>query len=236
MFFFLGAILRICLFRYEIGVDEFLPGQYFHGLRTLFCLLNPVNFDAVQSLPLIAGLQPTMAEIVGTTIGVVGFLAQLFDGCVKAYGYFTVASNLDTDSQRMMCKVRIEEMRLVVWGREWGVAEGSFEAHLLSERNPQLRALATQVLEELHATVTDFRKLQERYGLINEGSRTGNNGDGLKSDMKVKGGKDWDSPPSSSKGFKDEGRKLNGSKSSLGSEKSWRKEFSLKTKWVIAGE
>ncbi|KAK1244969.1 hypothetical protein MKX08_004598 [Trichoderma sp. CBMAI-0020] len=108
-----------------------------------------------------------MAEALGTAIGVVGFLGQLFDGCVKAYGYFTTAANLDADSQRMLCKVRIEEMRLTVWGREWGVAEGRFDAHL-SERNPQLRALATQILEQLHGTVTDFRKLQDRYGLVGE--------------------------------------------------------------------
>ncbi|KAF7553290.1 hypothetical protein G7046_g7139 [Stylonectria norvegica] len=109
------------------------------------------------------------AELIGTTIGVVGILGQLFDGCIKAYGFFTTAAHLDVDSQRLLCKVRIEEMRLVVWGREWGVAEGRLEAHLDSAANPQLRRLATQILEELHGTVTDFRKLQERYGLVDEG-------------------------------------------------------------------
>ncbi|UKZ80875.1 hypothetical protein TrVFT333_008640 [Trichoderma virens FT-333] len=140
-----------------------------------------------------------MAEVlgtVGTAIGMIGFVGQLFDGCVKAYGYFTMANNLDADSQRMMCKVRIEEMRLVVWGREWGVAEGKFDEHL-SERNPQLRVLATQILEQLHGTVTDFKKLQDRYGLVDEAAG--------------KGGKEADvSPPR--KGSKDEGKKTNGSK------------------------
>ena len=158
------------------------------------------------------------AELIGTTIGVVGFLGQLFDGCVKAYGYFTTASNLDTDSQRLMCKVRIEEMRLVVWGREWGVAEGKLEAHLDSGSNPQLRALATQILKELHSTVTDFQKLQEKYGLREEGAIA--NG----------GGKVWSdtSPIPSRKSSKDEGTKFE-------RERSWRKEISLRTKWVIAG-
>ncbi|KAL7913145.1 prion-inhibition and propagation domain-containing protein [Trichoderma velutinum] len=161
-----------------------------------------------------------MAEALGTAIGVIGFVGQLFDGCVKAYGYFTTASNLDSDSQRMMCKVRIEEMRLVVWGREWGVAEGKFDEHL-SERNPQLRVLATQILEQLHGTVTDFKKLQDRYGLVDEAAS--------------KGGKEADvSPPR--KGSKDEGKKTNGfktSSSTLSSERSWRKEIGLRTKWVI---
>ncbi|KAL7954645.1 prion-inhibition and propagation domain-containing protein [Trichoderma compactum] len=163
-----------------------------------------------------------MAEALGTAIGVIGFVGQLFDGCVKAYGYFTTASNLDSDSQRMMCKVRIEEMRLVVWGREWGVAEGKFDEHL-SERNPQLKVLATQILEQLHGTVTDFKKLQDRYGLVDEAA--------------AKGGKEADvSPPR--KGSKDEGKKTNGFKTSssalsLSNERSWRKEIGLRTKWVI---
>ncbi|GAO18780.1 hypothetical protein UVI_02052540 [Ustilaginoidea virens] len=115
------------------------------------------------------------AELIGTTVGVIGFLGQLFDGCVKAYGYFTAAAHLDTDSQRLMCKVRIEEMRLVVWGREWGVAEGRLEAHLRGEQNPQLRRLAIQIMQELHETVTDFKKLQGRYGLCEDGDGGGGN-------------------------------------------------------------
>lgn len=173
-----------------------------------------------------------MAEVIGTTIGVVGFLGQLFDGCVKAYGYFTTAANLDADSQRLLCKVRIEEMRLVVWGREWGVAEGKFDAHLDSERNPQLRALATQILEELHGTVTDFRKLQERYGLVDEANRGAEGRTvGVKATENEKG-----SPSPSRKRTKDDSSKTNGSKSSIGTERSWRKEISLRTKWVITGE
>lgn len=171
------------------------------------------------------------AELIGTTIGVVGLLGQLFDGCVKAYGYFTTASHLDTDSQRLMCKVRIEEMRLVVWGREWGVAEGKLEAHLDSEKNPQLRALATQILEELHGSVTDFRKLQDRYGLRED---TGGNGDDPASVGKGKTTKHSPSPPPSRKASKDEGS--GGKGNGVKTERSWRKEFSLRTKWVIAGE
>lgn len=107
-----------------------------------------------------------------------------------------------------------------------GRGRGPPEAHLDSTRNPQLRALATQILEELHATVTDFRRLQDRYGL----------GDGTAAaglDAKARGG----GTPATRASGADEAR-TNGAKSSMGvaNERSWRKEFSLRTKWVIAGE
>ncbi|KAI8684292.1 Protein kinase domain-containing protein [Fusarium keratoplasticum] len=171
-----------------------------------------------------------MAEAVGTALGVVGVLGQLFAGCVQAYGFFTTAANLDTDSQRLLCKVRIEEMRLVVWGRDWGVAEGRLEAHLESTRNPQLRSLALQILGELHSAVTDFNKLKERYGLVDEGRSAS---------LEVKGGKSKGgkkSPSPSRKGSRDdESRKSNGlvKTSSASSERSWGKELGLRAKWVI---
>ena len=112
-----------------------------------------------------------MAEVLGTALGLVGavgVLGQIFDGCIKAYAFFTTASNLGRDSERLVCKIRIEEMRLVVWGREWGVIEGKLEAHLQAESkagNERMGLLAKQILSELYNTITDFKKLQEKYGL-----------------------------------------------------------------------
>lgn len=115
-----------------------------------------------------------MAEVLGTALGLVGavgVLGQVFSGCIKAYSIFTSASNLGRDSERLVCKIRIEEMRLLVWGREWGVVEGKFEAHLQAEStagNERMRQLATQILSELYRTITDFKRLQDKYGLIEE--------------------------------------------------------------------
>ncbi|KAI9734125.1 MAG: hypothetical protein M1818_006672 [Claussenomyces sp. TS43310] len=112
-----------------------------------------------------------MAEALGTALGLVGavgVLGQIFSGCIKAYALFTSAANLGRDSERLVCKIRIEEMRLVVWGREWGVAEGRLEAHLQAESeagNERLRPLAVQILTELYRSITDFNKLQDKYGL-----------------------------------------------------------------------
>ena len=115
-----------------------------------------------------------MAEIVGSALGVVGavgVLGQVFQGCIRVYSMFTTASNLGRDSERLVCKIRIEEMRLLVWGREWGVVEGKLDAHLQAESqagNERLRQLAVAILTELHRTITDFKRLQERYGLVEE--------------------------------------------------------------------
>ena len=109
-------------------------------------------------------------EVALGIVGAVGVLGQLLDGCLKAYKVFTTASNLGRDSERMMCKIRIEEMRLAVWGREWGVAEGKFEERLSrpNTANDGLKSLAEMILKELYRTIMDLNKLQDKYGLREE--------------------------------------------------------------------
>lgn len=108
-------------------------------------------------------------EVAGFVIGsvtAVGLLGQIFDGCIKAYSFFTAANNLGKDSEKLVCKIRIEEMRLRVWGREWGVVEGQLEKHIAaSGGNEELKKLAVTILKQLLDTITDFNKLQDRYGL-----------------------------------------------------------------------
>jgi hypothetical protein len=151
-------------------------------------------------------------EVLGTALGVVGavgVLGQIFTGCVRAYAFFTTAANLGRDSERLVCKIRIEEMRLLVWGREWGVVEGRLEAHLQAETkagNERLRPLATQILEELYRTITDFNSLQDKYGLREE-------------------------PPSPSPEKKEAQKKSNGAAGMISRLKT---ELHLRGKWVIA--
>ncbi|KAJ9647922.1 hypothetical protein H2201_001288 [Coniosporium apollinis] len=103
-------------------------------------------------------------------LGAVGVLGQMFDGCIKGYRVFSTASNLGRDSERLVCKIRIEETRLWVWGRQCGVVEGKFEAHLAAGTwgHEGLKDLATEVLAQLLQTITDCNKLQEKYGLREE--------------------------------------------------------------------
>lgn len=168
-----------------------------------------------------------MAEAVGTALAVVGVLGQVFDGCVKAYSFFSRAASFDADSQRLVCKVRIEETRLVVWGREWGVAEGRLEKHLSQVdlggsgsgskvvdgggggSGGLLRNMALEILNNLHATITDVQKLKGRYGLV----------DGEEKD----GGKRLDSSARrSSTDVRNVTDKMKG--------------MSIRARWVVAGE
>ncbi|TGO42934.1 hypothetical protein BHYA_0004g00600 [Botrytis hyacinthi] len=115
-----------------------------------------------------------MAEVLGTAlsiVGAVGVLGQIFSGCITAYSLFTTASDLSRDSEKLICKIKIEEMRLLVWGREWGVLEGKFEEELKREEgigNARLRGLAMEILSELYRTITDFQRLREKYGIVEE--------------------------------------------------------------------
>ncbi|KAI9796470.1 MAG: hypothetical protein M1833_006138 [Piccolia ochrophora] len=116
-------------------------------------------------------------EVAGFAMGAisaVGLLGQIFDGCVKAYSYFTIANNLGKDSERLLCKIRIEEMRLVVWGREWGVKEGKLEAHLAASYgdgdNDGLKKMAEMILQQLLDTIGNTKKLKDRYGVKEESS------------------------------------------------------------------
>lgn len=111
-------------------------------------------------------------EVAGAVMGVVGavgVLGQLLDGCLKGYRIFTTASNLGRDSERLVVKIRIEEMRLVIWGREWGVIEGQFDKTFAAGTVQEgLRGLAEMILTQLYQTVMDLNKLQDRYGLREE--------------------------------------------------------------------
>ncbi|KAK8035881.1 hypothetical protein PG991_001954 [Apiospora marii] len=193
-----------------------------------------------------------MAEAVGTALAVVGVLGQIFDGCVKAYGHFTTAAEFAEQSRGLACKLRIEEMRLVVWGRAWGVAEGKLEAHLLDayggggsdntattapkvtttgplggkgegQAGVMMRSLAVQILSELHRTITDGQRLRERYGLVDEDEKGGSSNGSSKKGSAAAG------KEALVKRASDSGKK----EGSNGGEWSWRKEFSIRARWVV---
>jgi len=110
-------------------------------------------------------------EVAGLALGIVGavgILGQIYNGCITGYHVFSSAKNLGKDSERIVCKIKIEEMRFRVWGREWGIVEGKFEAHLSATAWEGLRDLAKDILTQLLSTILDCHKLQGKYGLKEE--------------------------------------------------------------------
>lgn len=168
-----------------------------------------------------------MAEALGAALGVVGVLAQIFDGCVKAYALFSTAASFDSDSQKLVCKIRIEEMRLVVWGREWGVAEGKLEKHLSRVDDGggnMMRNMAVDILKNLHTTITDVAKLREKYGLEENENEDRKNGKGGKKGLEglvVGNGKPESAPRKSSTDLRSVGEKMKG--------------LTIRARWVVAG-
>ncbi|KAK6088281.1 hypothetical protein SCUP234_00769 [Seiridium cupressi] len=160
-----------------------------------------------------------MAEAIGTALAVVGVLGQIFDGCVKAYSFFSKATSFDSDSQKLVCKIRIEEMRLVVWGREWGVAEGRLEKHLSQVdggSGSMMRNIAVDILTNLHMTITDVQRMRERYGLVETGEG------GKKDEGLVLGtGKSEAFARKSSSDVRNVGDKMKG--------------MTIRARWVVAG-
>jgi hypothetical protein len=175
-----------------------------------------------------------MAEALGTALAVVGVLGQVFDGCIKAYSFFSTAASFDADSQKVVCKIRIEEMRLVVWGRAWGVAEGRLEKHLSQVDGDafgygsgdgsgggggsMMRNMAIEILTNLHATITDVQKLKGRYGLV-ENNDDGKKADGLVLETGVTN--DAQPPRKPSSDLRAVGERMKG--------------MTIRARWVVAG-
>lgn len=172
-----------------------------------------------------------MAEVAFGVLGSVGVLGQIFSGCISAYRLFTSASNLGRDSEKLVCKIKIEEMRLMVWGREWGVEEGKLEGYLEKERergNERLRELAIEVLRNLHRTITETERLKGRYGLKEgQGGMEMESGNFAGEGKAIGSGKAAKSRPKA-------GEKWRASSSDLSVTQRFKSEMTLRAKWVIA--
>lgn len=75
-----------------------------------------------------------------------------------------------------------------------GVLEGRFEKELKREEGigneRRSRGLAMEILSELYSTITDFQRLRERYGVVEEGDAA----EVLdKKGRRIKGGLGWGS-------------------------------------------
>lgn len=193
---------------------------------------------------------------IGASLGAISLVSQLFDGCVTAYSYFCVAAQMDVDSARLLTRVKLEEARLLIWGREWGVTEGKLEmrleAHSLmysgvgwAEGGPSgagggLCDVAVGILKQLHKTITDVKQLENRYGLRQQQGAVGTDGpeDGREREKAKETEANFGEGRTLGTGEKESEKDKKGKGWKRGKPKtakmSLRKEFAIRARWAIA--
>lgn len=103
-----------------------------------------------------------MADI---ALGSIPLVTKAFTACLAGYKLFTQAQQLGQDSQVLLWKFRIQEMRLKLWGREWGLlADGQLSADM-AMRIEEDRKLVLEGLERISEILEDYNKIKSRYGL-----------------------------------------------------------------------
>lgn len=98
----------------------------------------------------------SMAE----AIAILSLAGQLFTGCVQAYHLLATAYKRGSVSKKYLLELVIEQVRLLLWGRNSGVSDGFLKPSLHC-----IASLITGILQKMKATLQDSAKLRTQYGL-----------------------------------------------------------------------
>lgn len=97
-----------------------------------------------------------MAEAIAFVV----LAGQLFIGCVQAYHFLLTAYSFESVSQKYLINLCIEQARLLIWGRNSGLAEGAGHPSL-----GNMAALIVRVLEYMQNSLSNAADLSRKYGL-----------------------------------------------------------------------
>ena len=103
-----------------------------------------------------------MAEAVGaaaTLISIIGFSAQVFDGCVKGFVLLTTARNFGKDADVLRSMLEWEHFRLEQWAEKASLQDPA-KADILMDWK-----LITDTLQHIQDLTTDTEILRKRYHL-----------------------------------------------------------------------
>lgn len=106
-------------------------------------------------------------EVAGLVIGLPG----LIQTCVHGYRFVCTMSDLDKNFLVLRLRYRIEESRLVLWGRFWGLLTPSDDQKVqTSVQNlddlleiPGIQGLIMDILNQVMKLLEDVRKMSEKY-------------------------------------------------------------------------
>lgn len=118
-------------------------------------------------------------EAIGFTIGVAS-IASLFQTCLHGYRSLNTAMAIGNTALTLNIQFRVEELRLYLWGRNWGLViepadpassdvQGVKSATSLDTVDsdfeiPGLRDLTIEILGRIHAGLEEWKMVGERYG------------------------------------------------------------------------
>jgi hypothetical protein len=91
---------------------------------------------------------------------------QLFTSILQTYRFLITARGLSHDAPKTFWKLRIQKIRLSVWGRYWGLEQGRLDESLKKEG---ILEDVEGILSQMQDLFKDTEKLEKRYGLRQEG-------------------------------------------------------------------
>ena len=98
-------------------------------------------------------------EAIATAVSIIGFSAQIFDGCVKGFVLLSTAKNLGRDADIFRCMLDWEQFRLEQWAEKVGLSNPS-------TADPSLDwGLIESTLEHIKNLTSDTVILKKKYGL-----------------------------------------------------------------------
>lgn len=105
----------------------------------------------------------TGLEVVGaasTLISIIGFSAQVFDGCVKGFVLLSTAQNLGRDADILRSMLEWEQFRLEQWAEKASLQDPA-KADILMDWK-----LITDTLQHIHNLLSDTEVLKKKYNLV----------------------------------------------------------------------
>lgn len=98
------------------------------------------------------------ATAAGIALSAASLAFNLFHGCVVWFQLLSAAHNLGKDAEFLVCMLRLEEYRLILWAKRSGLADDDLD------RKYDETAIRT-TLAELKELLTDAEELKKRYKL-----------------------------------------------------------------------
>lgn len=99
-------------------------------------------------------------------LAIVPLCLKLLSECFRGYQIFTQANELGKSSQKLFWKFKIQEARLRIWAKEWGLIEGHHNQPTGQVgRDADDYKIVAETLVRVSELFRDQEQLQARYGL-----------------------------------------------------------------------